>query len=146
MWTCSPRIRSLGLCSIRLISSAAAAGARPNFDPAWPVSTLACVSAVTPGMTRTRTSCRRPGWDGRLEPIDVVAVVDDDQTDFVLNCQGDLGVGLRIAVQHEQCRIGAGLECSNDLPASGDVESEAFLGHDPLHRGAGERLGSEHDA
>ena len=26
-----------------------------------------------------------PGWDGRLEPIDVVAVVDDDQTDSVLH-------------------------------------------------------------
>jgi hypothetical protein len=26
-----------------------------------------------------------PGWDGRLEPIDVVAVVDDDQTDSVFH-------------------------------------------------------------
>ena len=26
-----------------------------------------------------------PGWHGRLEPIDVVAVVDDDQTDSVFH-------------------------------------------------------------
>ena len=45
---------------MRLISSAAAAGASPNFDPSWPVRTLACVSAVTPGMMRTSTSCWRP--------------------------------------------------------------------------------------
>ena len=55
-----PRIRSRGLCSMRVISSAAAAGSRPNLEPSCPVSTCAWVSAVTPGMIRTRTSWVRP--------------------------------------------------------------------------------------
>ena len=50
-----------GLRSIRPISSAAAAGASPNLESAWPVRTLACVCARTPGITRTSTSCERPG-------------------------------------------------------------------------------------
>ena len=34
--------------------------ASPNFEPSCPVSTCAWVSAVTPGITRTSTSCSRP--------------------------------------------------------------------------------------
>ena len=53
-------MRSRGLRSILRMSSAAASGARPNLEPSCPVSTCACVSAVTPGMTRTSTSCAPP--------------------------------------------------------------------------------------
>ena len=51
---------SRGLRSIRAISGAASSGSSPNFEPAWPVRTCACVSAVTFGMTRTSTSCVAP--------------------------------------------------------------------------------------
>ncbi len=45
---------------MRVISSAAAAGSRPNLEPSCPVSTWAWVSAVTPGMIRTSTPWVRP--------------------------------------------------------------------------------------
>ena len=52
--------RSRGLASMRRIAAAASVNDRPNFDPECPVSTWAWVSAVTSGITRTRTSWRRP--------------------------------------------------------------------------------------
>ena len=53
-------MRRRGDASMRRITAAAAAGASPNFEPSWPVSTWAWVSAVIPGITRTSTSCSRP--------------------------------------------------------------------------------------
>ena len=57
---CTPRIRSDGDASIRAISSRARSGETPNLEPACPVSTLAWVSASTPGITRTSTSWVAP--------------------------------------------------------------------------------------
>ena len=144
-WTCRPRMRSRGLRSIRAISCAASAGSSPNFEPAWPVSTCACVSAVTPGITRTSTSCARPAH-GRLEPVDVVGVVDHDEPDPVLDRHRDLLVALGVAVVDDQRRIDAGLQRGQDLAAAGDVEPEALLDHHALDGGGRERLGGEHDA
>ena len=42
------------------ISARASSGANPNFEPAWPVRIASCVSASTPGVTRSRTRCDRP--------------------------------------------------------------------------------------
>ena len=83
---------------------------------------------------------------GRLEPVDVVAVVDDDQADPVLGGHRDLVVALGVAVQHEQRRVHAGLQRGDDLAAAGDVEPEPLLDHHALDGGARERLRGEHDA
>ena len=82
----------------------------------------------------------------RLEPVDVVGVVDDDEADPVLGRERDLLVALRVAVQHEQRRVGAGRDRGHDLAAARDVEPEPLLDHHALHRRAGERLRREHDA
>ena len=79
-----------------------------------------------------------------LKPVNVVRAVDHHQTDAVLDRHGDLFGGLGVAVQDDESRIDAGLECGQDLTATGDVESESLLHHDPLHGGARERLGGEH--
>ena len=47
-------------------------------------------------------------------------------------------------MQHDERRIDSGLERSQDLTATGDVESESFLHHDPLDGCARERLGGEY--
>jgi hypothetical protein len=85
-----------------------------------------------------------PAGDGRLEPVDVVGVVDDDQPQPVLDGEGDLVVELGVAVQHQGCRVGTGLEGRDDLAATGDVEPQPFLHHDALDGGAGEGLRREH--
>ncbi len=54
--TCSPRMVSVGLASIRLMRGAASDGGSPNFDPTCPVITCSWVSATTPGRIRTSTS------------------------------------------------------------------------------------------
>ena len=136
-------MRSRGLRSMRAISRAASAGSSPNFEPSWPVSTCAWVSAVTPGITRTSTSCSRPGG---LEPVDVVGVVDHDQADPVLGRQRDLLVGLGVAVVDDQRGVDAGLQRGQDLAAAGDVEPQSLLDHHALDRRRGEGLGGEHDA
>ena len=82
----------------------------------------------------------------RLEPVDVVAVVDDDQAEAVLDDHRDLVVALGVAVQHQQRRVGARLERGDDLAAARDVEPEALLDHHALDGGARERLRGEHDA
>ena len=137
-------MRSRGLRSMRAISRAASAGSSPNFEPSWPVSTCAWVSAVTPGITRTSTS-RAPAA-GRLQPVDVVGVVDDDQADPVLDRQRDLLVGLGVAVMDDQRGVDAGLERGQDLAAAGDVEPEPLLDHHALDRRRRERLRGEDDA
>jgi hypothetical protein len=78
-----------------------------------------------------------------LEPVDVVGVVDDDQSDAVLDRQGDLLVALGVAVQDDQPRVDTGLHRGEDLAAPGHVESEPLLDHHPLDGGAGEGLGRE---
>ena len=74
-------MRSRGLRSIRPISAAAAAGASPNLDPACPVSTCACVAARDAGDDPDEHVLRAPGRDGRLQPVDVVAVVHHHEAD-----------------------------------------------------------------
>ena len=89
--------------------------------------------------------CARPRH-GRLEPVDVVGVVDDDQADAVLGGHRDLVVALGVAVQHQQRRVRAGRERGDDLAAAGDVEPEPLLDHHALDGGARERLRREHHA
>ena len=88
----------------------------------------------------------RPSGTDCLEPVDVVGVVDHDQPDAVLDRDGDLLVALRVAVQHDQAGVDAGLDCGEDLATAGHVESEALLDHHPLHGGARERLRREDHA
>ncbi len=83
---------------------------------------------------------------GRLEPVDVVGVVDHDEADPVLDGHLDLLVGLGVAVKDEQRGVGAGLARGHDLAPTRHVESEALLDHHPLHRRARERLGREDHA
>ncbi len=80
----------------------------------------------------------------RLQPVDVVRAVNHHQTNAVLDRHCDLFGGLGVSVQHDERGIDAGLERSQDLAATGDVESKSLLHHDPLHRRAGERLGGKH--
>ena len=84
------------------------------------------------------------GRHDRLQPVDVVGTVDNHQADAVLDRHGDLFGALRVAVQHDQRRVDAGLERGEDLPAAGDVQPETLLHHHPLDRGAGKGLGREH--
>jgi hypothetical protein len=79
------------------------------------------VSAVTPGITRTSTSCARPAGT-----VDVVGVVDHDEPEPVLDGHRDLLVGLGVAVAHHQRGVHAGLERRGDLAGAGDVEPEAL--------------------
>jgi hypothetical protein len=83
---------------------------------------------------------------GRLEPVDVVGVVDDDEADAVLGGHRDLVVALGVAVEDEQRRVGARRQRGDDLAAAGDVEPQPLLDHHPLDRRARERLGGEHHA
>ena len=82
----------------------------------------------------------------RLEPVDVVGVVDDDEADAVLGDHRDLVVALGVAVQDEQRRVRARRERGDDLAAAGDVEPQPLLDHHALDGGARERLGGEHHA
>ncbi len=82
--------------------------------------------------------------DDRFQPVDVVGVVDDHQTDTVLHSKRDLLVGLGIAVQHDQSRIHSRLQRGQDLATPGHVEADALLDHHPLHGRARERLRREH--
>ncbi len=78
-----------------------------------------------------------------FQPVDVVEVVDDHQSEAVLDRQLELLVGLGIAVQDEPVRIGARLDGGEDLAAARHIEMQALFDHHPLNRGAWERLRRE---
>ncbi len=129
---------------MRVISSAAAAGASPNFEPSWPVSTCACVSAVTPGMMRTSTSCARPAGTvassrSTSSPLSTTTRPIPCSTASAISSSV-----LALPCRTRSRRVGACLERGDDLAAAGDVEPEALLDHHPLHGGARERLRGEH--
>jgi hypothetical protein len=86
---------------------------------------------------------RPPLRQGRLEPVDVVAVVDHDQADPVLHGHRDLLVALGVAVEHEQPRVCSRLQRGHALAATRHVEADSLLDHHALHRGAGKGLGGE---
>ena len=73
-----------------------------------------------------------------LEPVDVVEVVDHDQTHAAADGQFDLLVGLGIAVHDEPGGIGARGDGGQDLAAAGHVEVQPLLGHHSLNCGARE--------
>jgi hypothetical protein len=81
----------------------------------------------------------------RLEPLDLVEVVDDDVADPRLDGLAQLAVGLRVAVQVDARRVEAGGQGHRQLAAAGDVAGQALLGEDPQDRRAGEGLGGEVD-
>ena len=78
-----------------------------------------------------------------FQPVDVVEVVDDHQSEAVLDGQLELLVGLGVAVQDQPGGIGARLDGGEDLAAACDVEVQALLDHHPLNRRARERLRRE---
>src|SRR5215203_4783171 len=69
----------------------------------------------------------------RLEPVDVVRAVDNDEADAVVDRHRDLLSGLGVAMEHDECRMDASLERGQDLTTTSDVEPEPFLHHDPLN-------------
>ncbi len=97
-----------------------------------------------PGDHADQYGLRPAGRHGRLQPVDVVGVVHGDQPDAVFDGHRDLLVGLRVAVQHDQRRIDARLQRSEDLAAAGDVETETLLDDEPLHGRAREGLRREY--
>ena len=134
-----------GSCSIRRDQPAAAAGASPNFEPAWPVSTLRVGVGRHAGDDADQHVLRAARRDGRLEPVDVVGVVDHDDPS---PCSTAIAISSSdFALPCSTSRAGStpALSARDDLAAAGDVEPEALLGHHPLHRRAGERLRREHD-
>ena len=71
------------------------------------------------------------GRHDRLQPVDVIGTVDNHQTDAVLDRHGDLFGAFRVAVQHDQRRVDAGLQRGEDLPAAGNVQPETLLRPSP---------------
>ena len=129
---------------MRLISGAAWPGERPNFEPSWPVSTCACVSAVTPGMIRTSTSwaCPRGTVASSRSTSSLLST-----TTSPMPCSTAIAISSSLfALPCSTIRAGvdAGLERGEDLAATGHVEAEALLDHHPLDGGAREGLGREH--
>ena len=85
------------------ISARASSGAKPNFEPAWPVRIASCVSASTPGVTRSSTRCGRPpsSPDSRSR---LLGVVEHDRPDAGLERHRQLRARLGVAVQVDAAR------------------------------------------
>ena len=74
---------------------------RPNFWSSVPVVTARCTWALTPGMTRTRTFCRRPAQRGQHGKLGRLARgINDDPADAVV--QGRSQILRRLAVPVQQ--------------------------------------------
>ena len=81
----------------------------------------------------------------RLEPVDIVGAIDNDQPDATVDCDRDLFGGFGVSMKHDQRRIDAGLESGEDLAAAGHIEAKSLLDHDTLHCRAGERFRGKDD-
>ena len=124
---------------------AAAFGASPNFDPSWPGEHVGVrVGRHAGDHAHEHVLCAAAGHR-RLEPVDVVGVVDHDEPEPTLHGHLDLLAGLGVAVQDQRRRLRAGLQRGDDLARPGDIEPEALLDHHPLDGRARERLRGEHD-
>ena len=77
---------------------------KPNFVFGPPVEIDGWVSGLTPGATRSWTRWRRAVGHEALELVDVVVVVDHDVADAGVQRLGQLGLGLRVAVQVDAAR------------------------------------------
>ena len=84
------------------------------------------------------------GHRQRVELVDVVEVVDDDQRTG-LSGRLQLRRGLRVAVQDDPVALVAGVARQCELAPGGDVDAQPLLLEDPEHRRARERLAGEHD-
>ncbi len=73
-----------------------------------------------------------------FQPVDVVEIVDDHQSEAVLDGQLELFVRLGVAVHDQPGGIGAGLDGGEDLAAAGHIEVQTLFDHHPLNRGARE--------
>ena len=120
-------------------------GASPNFDPSWPVSTCAWVSAATPGSpARARPARGPPGTvassrstssalSTTTSPSPCSTAIATSSSVFALPCST------------RSAGSAPALSAVTISPRAGDVEPEPLLDHHPLDRGARERLGGEHD-
>ncbi len=99
--------------------------------------------SLDPGDHPDQTRLLVTNGDDPFEAVDVVEVVHHDEPDAFLDRKLELLIALGVAVQNQPGRIGAGLERSQDLTATRDVEVQAFLDHDALNGGARERLRGE---
>ena len=126
------------------ISARASSGAKPNFEPAWPVRIASCVSASTPGVTRRSTRCVASAEQLR-EPQRLLPVVEHDRADPGVHGHRQLRARLGVAVQVDALGREAGVQREVQLAARGDVAAEPLLGEQPQHGRARQRLGGEHD-
>ena len=76
--------------------------------------------AGTPGVTRSSTRCGAPSPTIRLEPIDLVEVVDDDVPDAHVEREAQLGLGLGVAVEEDALGVEAATQrqCSSPSEAT----------------------------
>ena len=111
-------------------------GGRPNFEPWWPVRIASCVSASTPGVTRTSTR-RTPAAAARLASSGAssttvapasAAAARSSSSDLLLPCTTSWSP------------VEPGRARERELAERRDVGAEPFLGEQPQHRDVRERL------
>jgi hypothetical protein len=81
-----------------------------------------------------------PAGDERLEPVELVVAVDHDPADACVQGCGQLPRRLVVAVEDDRGGVGPCRERHVQLPAGGDVDAHALLGHERRHRPAEEGL------
>ena len=81
-----------------------------------------------PGNHPHQTPLTAARLDDAFQPVDVVEIVDDHQTDPVAERELQLLVGLGIAVQQHSGRVRAGGQRGDHLSPACDVEVQALLG------------------
>ena len=101
-----------------------------------------CVSASTPGTTRSSTRGPPPSASSRSASCSLSSTTVPTPAS---SAERQLGLGLRVAVQVEPLGREAGAQGEVQLAPGGDVAAEPLLGEHPQHRGARERLRREHD-
>ena len=145
MCRCRPSSSSRSEASRRSIAAGADCRPKPNFVFGPPVEIDGWVSGLMPGATRSWTRCVGAFGHEAIEMVDVGVVVDDDMPDAGGHRLGQLGLGLRVAVQVDPRGVEAGLERDRQLAARGHVARQALLAQDAQDGGARKGLGGEVD-
>ena len=79
------------------------------------------------------------------QSIDLIKIIDDDQTDAVRQRRAQLILRLGVPVHHDALRREARVQRQVQLPARGDVAPQPLLREQREHSSAGEGLRGEHD-